>query len=439
MFKNVKILEFGDYIWNHHEKCIEISTNMPGIGLEILRILLKIRFCMDGETNGRVQSINICCCYAHYYNQCLPFSLQKNNYSVNNADFRTQEPEHFDDIVTAVRDSYVTLRGETKIAPEGDVPSNWPSGHEALSSAEDFFSQGTGDEINYHAMSPTGLAPCENVFDIVLQGDNEMSGEMTRSPVGSLENENNTVGNVELHYLTMPPSEAWSDDIDNDDDNELLSIDSTPPLANRWTQDGAITANNGYMSMSDIASCNSHDEAVDETQKLSLNLVPSRISNGISVPHSSQNGISDPYVSHTSWPKTPTLVVENIGMKVKDMEAAPEVLQSNRIRLKDKVVDKTSAYVSQSPIPLTRCQDDPYVLHSPLPGKPATRVNTTSTCTGDKDSSVPVGNKSRQAALGKGIGESEDKMKGDKQEEITPYVQSAYPWTVHVENQEASG
>ena len=28
-------MEFGDYISNHHEKCIEISTNMPGIGLEI--------------------------------------------------------------------------------------------------------------------------------------------------------------------------------------------------------------------------------------------------------------------------------------------------------------------------------------------------------------------------------------------------------------------
>ena len=38
MFKNVNILEFGDYIWNHHEKCIEISTNMPGIGLEICEI-----------------------------------------------------------------------------------------------------------------------------------------------------------------------------------------------------------------------------------------------------------------------------------------------------------------------------------------------------------------------------------------------------------------
>ena len=35
MFKNVEILEFGDYIWTHHEKYFEISTNMPGIGLEI--------------------------------------------------------------------------------------------------------------------------------------------------------------------------------------------------------------------------------------------------------------------------------------------------------------------------------------------------------------------------------------------------------------------
>ena len=39
MSANVKILEFSDYIWNHHEECIQRSTNIPGIGLEILRIL----------------------------------------------------------------------------------------------------------------------------------------------------------------------------------------------------------------------------------------------------------------------------------------------------------------------------------------------------------------------------------------------------------------
>ena len=60
--KNIKMIEFGDYIWNHHEKCIQMSTNMLGICLDIcemLRILKKTtRFRMDGETYGRMQSIN---------------------------------------------------------------------------------------------------------------------------------------------------------------------------------------------------------------------------------------------------------------------------------------------------------------------------------------------------------------------------------------------
>ena len=38
MSKYVDILEFGDYIWNHHEKYMEISANMPGIGLEMCKI-----------------------------------------------------------------------------------------------------------------------------------------------------------------------------------------------------------------------------------------------------------------------------------------------------------------------------------------------------------------------------------------------------------------
>ena len=33
--KNFKIVEFQDYIWNHHEKYIEIITNMPVIGSQI--------------------------------------------------------------------------------------------------------------------------------------------------------------------------------------------------------------------------------------------------------------------------------------------------------------------------------------------------------------------------------------------------------------------
>ena len=33
-----RLLECSDYIQNHHKKCIQISTNMPGIGLLIPEI-----------------------------------------------------------------------------------------------------------------------------------------------------------------------------------------------------------------------------------------------------------------------------------------------------------------------------------------------------------------------------------------------------------------
>ena len=32
-------MEFDDCIWIHHKKCIQISTNMPGIGLEMCDML----------------------------------------------------------------------------------------------------------------------------------------------------------------------------------------------------------------------------------------------------------------------------------------------------------------------------------------------------------------------------------------------------------------
>ena len=63
--KNVKIVEFHYHIWNHHEKCIQISTNMPDIdGLEICEIsrILRNQTILYGwwsETNGRVQSIKL--------------------------------------------------------------------------------------------------------------------------------------------------------------------------------------------------------------------------------------------------------------------------------------------------------------------------------------------------------------------------------------------
>ena len=36
--KNYKIVEFHDHIWNHHEKYIQISPNIPGIGSLICEI-----------------------------------------------------------------------------------------------------------------------------------------------------------------------------------------------------------------------------------------------------------------------------------------------------------------------------------------------------------------------------------------------------------------
>ena len=42
LVKNVKIVEFHDHIWNHCEKYIEISTNMPVIGSLICEIAVKM-------------------------------------------------------------------------------------------------------------------------------------------------------------------------------------------------------------------------------------------------------------------------------------------------------------------------------------------------------------------------------------------------------------
>ena len=42
LFKKVNILEFHDHIWNHHDKCVQQSTNMPGIGSVIHEIDIKI-------------------------------------------------------------------------------------------------------------------------------------------------------------------------------------------------------------------------------------------------------------------------------------------------------------------------------------------------------------------------------------------------------------
>ena len=41
MFKKVNTLEVDEHIWNHHENCIQKSTNMPGIGSLIREINVK--------------------------------------------------------------------------------------------------------------------------------------------------------------------------------------------------------------------------------------------------------------------------------------------------------------------------------------------------------------------------------------------------------------
>ena len=42
LVKNVEIVEFHDHIWNHNEKCIQISTNMSSIGLVIPEITCEM-------------------------------------------------------------------------------------------------------------------------------------------------------------------------------------------------------------------------------------------------------------------------------------------------------------------------------------------------------------------------------------------------------------
>ena len=37
-----KIVDFHDHIWNHREECIQMSTNMPSIGLVIHEIEFEI-------------------------------------------------------------------------------------------------------------------------------------------------------------------------------------------------------------------------------------------------------------------------------------------------------------------------------------------------------------------------------------------------------------
>ena len=56
------MLECHDLIWNHHKKCIELTTHMPSIGLEIPEIAFEISELLTKSrkvctTNGRMLSV----------------------------------------------------------------------------------------------------------------------------------------------------------------------------------------------------------------------------------------------------------------------------------------------------------------------------------------------------------------------------------------------
>ena len=60
---NVNIVKLHEYIWNHHEKCIQKSTNMPGIGSIIREIDLEKEFEKEkrlllSTAYARVPSVN---------------------------------------------------------------------------------------------------------------------------------------------------------------------------------------------------------------------------------------------------------------------------------------------------------------------------------------------------------------------------------------------
>ena len=66
MLKNVNILKFDYYIWNPHEKYIEISTNIPSIGLiireigfEILEFGANKTLLLHGKTNDRIECVKL--------------------------------------------------------------------------------------------------------------------------------------------------------------------------------------------------------------------------------------------------------------------------------------------------------------------------------------------------------------------------------------------
>ena len=59
-FKNLNSFKFDYHIWIHHGKCIQISTNMPSIGLEIPEIGVEIRNLRKPKTYFMPNLITAC-------------------------------------------------------------------------------------------------------------------------------------------------------------------------------------------------------------------------------------------------------------------------------------------------------------------------------------------------------------------------------------------
>ena len=55
--KIIKVIECHYYIWNHREKCFQISTNMPGIGSVISDIAFEMLIILRKQRHGKLKAM----------------------------------------------------------------------------------------------------------------------------------------------------------------------------------------------------------------------------------------------------------------------------------------------------------------------------------------------------------------------------------------------
>ena len=75
--KIFKIMVARDNIWNHHVKCIQISTNVPGIGPLICEIHVKIT--EQTFRHDKPHKLLECLICAPKANMCAPMNSVGNN------------------------------------------------------------------------------------------------------------------------------------------------------------------------------------------------------------------------------------------------------------------------------------------------------------------------------------------------------------------------